>query len=180
MRLGFDFDKVLINYPPLLPSGLFDKYYKKRDNGILLYRIPTFPEQLLRKLLHLPFMRPAIKHNMDFLKSISKKNNKLFLISSRFKFLEPETKRLLKKHQLDKVFDQTFFNFENKQPHEFKNEVLKKLNLDIYTDDDLSLLKHVAKNNSKTKFFWLNYKKEKKQLPKNIKEIYKLEEIFSK
>lgn len=178
MNIGFDFDKIFIDYPPLLPATLFDKLYKKKDNGILLYRIPGYPEQLLRKALHLPFMRPPIKENIAFLKSISKKKNKLYLISSRYKFLEKETNRLIQKHQLDKVFDGMYFNYENKQPHLFKDVVLRTLKLDIYVDDDLSLLKHAAKGNPKTKFFWLNTKHIKAKLSKNIFSISELSQIF--
>lgn len=178
MKIGFDLDKIFINYPPFLPSFLFDKFYKKRDNGILLYRIPTYPEQLFRKFLHLPIMRPPITENMEVLKSISKKSNKLFLISSRYKFLEPETTRLVKKHKLDKIFNELYFNFENKQPHLFKNAVLKNLKLDMYIDDDLSLLRHVAKDNPKTKFFWLTPFVIEQRLPKNIFPISQLSEIL--
>jgi hypothetical protein len=177
MNIGFDLDKIFINYPPFLPSVLFDKFYKKRDNGVLLYRIPTYPEQLFRKFLHLPIMRPPIKENLAVLKSISKKSNKLFLISSRYKFLEPETTRLVKRYHLDKIFTELYFNFENKQPHLFKNDVLKKLKLDMYIDDDLSLLKHVAKDNPKTKFFWLTPFTKDERLPKNIFPITQLSEI---
>ena len=56
MNIGFDFDKVFIDYPPFLPGKLFDKLYKKKDNGTLLFRIPEYPEQILRKALHLPFI----------------------------------------------------------------------------------------------------------------------------
>jgi hypothetical protein len=179
MNIGFDFDKVFIDYPPLFPTRLIDRLYKQRDNGVLIYRIPSYPEQLFRKATHLPVLRPPIKENLEFLKNISKKNNKLYLISSRYKFLEPETTRLIKKYQLDKTFDKMFFNFDNKQPHLFKEAILKKLQLDLYIDDDLSLLKHVAKSNPKTKFFWLNTTLQTKQLPKNIFEIKKLKEIFN-
>lgn len=178
MNIGFDFDKIFIDYPPFFPAKLIDKLYKQRDNGILLYRIPTPPEQLLRKATHLPFLRPPIKENLELLKDISKKKNKLYLISSRFKFLEPETNRLIKKYKLDTIFDAMYFNFDNKQPHLFKEKILKKLKLDLYVDDDLSLLKHVAKSNPKTKFFWLNHKYDKQSLPKNIFEIKRLEEMF--
>lgn len=179
MNIGFDFDKIFIDYPPFLPAKLFDKLYKKRDNGVLLYRIPGYPEQLLRKTLHLPFMRPAIKENLGILKNISKKNNKLYLISSRYKFLQPETNRLINKYDLDKIFDAMYFNFDNKQPHLFKEKILQKLHLDLYVDDDLSLLRHVAKSNPKTKFFWLNNNDSQQSLPKNISEIRKLNEIFN-
>lgn len=178
MNIGFDFDKVFINYPPFFPAKLIDRLYKQRDNGVLLYRIPSHPEQLFRKVTHLPFLRPPIQENLTFLKSIPKKNNKLYLISSRYKFLEPETTRLVKKYQLDTVFDKMYFNFENQQPHLFKEKILKKLHLDLYIDDDLSLLKHVSKSNPKTKFFWLNHTSDKKSLPKNVVEIKKLDEIF--
>ncbi len=178
MNIGFDLDKVLINYPPFLPSILFDKLYKDRDNGVLLYRIPAYPEQLLRKSLHFPLFRAPIKKNFDFLRSIPKKENKLYLISSRYEFLKGLTNQLVKKYQLDKIFDDLYFNFENKQPHEFKNEVIKKLHLDVYIDDDLSLIKYVAKHNQHTKFFWLNHVTQQKPLANNIFAIHKLEEIF--
>lgn len=180
MSIGFDFDKIFIDYPPLLPPILFDRLYKKKDNGILLYRIPSYPEQIGRRLLHLPFLRPPIKENLAFLKSIPKDKNKLYLISSRYKFLEKETTRLVKKYALDKTFDKLYFNYENKQPHLFKDDVIQKLHLDLYIDDDLSLIKHVAKNNPKTKFFWLNHTKSTKPLAKNIYEIRTLSEIFKK
>ncbi|HEX8932142.1 MAG TPA: hypothetical protein VF810_03230, partial [Patescibacteria group bacterium] len=157
MKIGFDLDKIFINTPPFIPDQLINKLYKKRDNGDLLYRIPGSPEQLLRKLTHLPVFRPLIKNNINFLKHLSKKNNQLYLISSRYKFLENETNQIIKNNKLDKIFNGLYFNFKNLQPHLFKNAILKQLKLDIYIDDDLSLLKYVAKNNPQTKFFWLNH-----------------------
>jgi hypothetical protein len=179
MNIGFDLDKVFIDYPPFIPDTLFNKFYKKKDNGVLLYRIPSYPEQLLRKSLHMPILRPGIKENLAFLRSISKREHKLFLISSRFKFLEGTTQRLIKKYELDKVFDGLYFNFANEQPHLFKDRIISKLNLDLYIDDDLSLLRHVARNNARTKFFWLTPQIEKHSLPKNIFAISHLPEIFS-
>lgn len=178
MKIGFDFDKIFIDYPPFLPDVWFDKLYKKRDDGILLYRIPTYPEQILRKLLHLPYLRPPIVENLVFLKSIPKKKNKLYLISSRYKFLQPETTRLVKKYKLDKIFDTLYFNFENKQPHLFKDTIITKLHLDLYVDDDLSLIKYIAKHNPKTTFFWLNHHTKTQPLAKNIVEIKQLSEML--
>jgi hypothetical protein len=71
-----------------------------------------------------------------------------------------------------------YFNYENKQPHEFKNEVLKKLKLDIYVDDDFSLLRFVAKDNPKTTFYWYNQEQRNGQLPKNIRSVSDLKTIF--
>ncbi len=179
MNIGFDLDKVFIDYPPLVSPKLIDKLYKKKDNGGLLYRIPAYPEQVFRRISHFPLLRPAIKENLEFLRNIPKKNNKLYLISSRFKFLEKRTLKLVKRYELDKVFDEMYFNFGNQQPHEFKNDVIKRLKLNIYVDDDLSLLKHVAKSNIKTKFFWLNQDQNDKALSENIFAISKIKMIFN-
>lgn len=180
MKIGFDLDKVFIDTPPLVPTSVINKFYKKRDNGILLYRIPSRPEQLFRKATHVPLLRRGITKNLAFLKGLSKEEYKLYLISSRFKFLESETNALIKTYGLDKIFDTMYFNYDNRQPHEFKNEVLKKLDLDMFIDDDLSLLKHVAKDNPKTKFFWLDTATAPDNLAKNIVPIKHLPEIFSK
>jgi FMN phosphatase YigB (HAD superfamily) len=179
MKIGFDLDKVFINTPPLIPNAVINKFYKQRDNGVLLYRIPSRSEQLFRKAIHAPFLRQPIQANLAFLKELSnEKKHQLYLISSRFNFLKPETTRLVKKYQLDKIFDELYFNYDNKQPHEFKNEMLKKLKLDIFVDDDLSLVRYVAKNNPKTKFFWYDQQAKGKSVGDNIKAITNLGEIL--
>lgn len=179
MKIGFDLDKIFINTPPLIPNTIINKLYKQRDNGILLYRIPSRPEQIFRKATHIPLLRQPIKDNLSFLKTLAKENKyQLYLISSRFKFLKPETANLVKKYELDKIFDKLYFNYENKQPHEFKNEILKKLNLDIFVDDDLSLVRYIAKDNPKTKFFWFDEHRKPGKLDNNITAIAKLGDIF--
>lgn len=179
MRIGFDLDKVFIDTPPFIPNTVITKFYKKRDNGILLYRMPSRPEQLFRKAMHATVLRPPMKKNLAFLQALSQaKKHQLFLISSRFKFLEPETALIVKKYELDKIFDKLYFNYDNKQPHEFKNETLQKLHLDIFVDDDLSLLRHVAKDNPKTKFFWFDEHAKRATMGNNIKAITTLGEIL--
>ncbi len=179
MNIGFDLDKVFIDYPFFLPDFIIDRLYKKKANGQLIYRIPNKPEQMLRLLIHHPFLRQPIKENVEFMKDLASKNtHKHYLISSRLGFLKEKTLHLVKKHQLNKLFEDLYFNFENKQAHIFKNEIIQKLKIDMYVDDDLHLLKYLAQNNAKTKFFWLN-KKIKKNLGKNLFAIKTLPEMFS-
>ncbi len=175
MNIGFDLDKVFINTPPFIPKSFIDKLYKKRDNGILLYRIPGPASQIIRSITHLPIFRPPIKDNLEFLLSFPKNKNKLYLISSRFKFLESKTNRIVKKYHFAKIFDEMYFNFANEQPHIFKNRIIKKLKLDYYIDDDLSLLNYVAGDNLLTKFFWLTTQSKDKHLLPNIQVISKLQ-----
>ncbi len=179
MKIGFDLDKVLINFPPLVPSRLIDLIYKGKLNGSLKYRIPGRLEQIIRIFSHYPLLRPPIRSNINYVKNLALANkNKYYLISSRFSFLEKRTNDIIKKYQLDKMFDAMYFNYSNKQPHEFKNEIIKKLDLDMYIDDDLRLLEYLAKNNPKTKFFWLN-KNLNKPMKNNLIAINNISEMFT-
>jgi FMN phosphatase YigB (HAD superfamily) len=179
MNIGFDLDKVFIDYPPLVPDWVLDRLYKKKSNGTLLYRIPSQPEQVFRRITHKSFLRPPIKKNISFLQRISKENNKLYLISSRFDFLEDITLTLMKRHGFDKIFDGMYFNFKNEQPHEFKDRILQKLHLNTYVDDDFHLLKYVAKRHKKTTFFWLTNTKHNHLITRNIIAIHSLPEILT-
>jgi len=178
MNIGFDLDKIFIDYPPFIPDSLIDSLYRKTSSSTLSYRIPSLPEQIIRKVSHHSIFRPPIKNNISFMRGIfAKKKNKYFLISSRFGFLKRETYIILKKYQLDKLFHGIHFNFNNEQPHLFKNKTIQQLHIDYYIDDDLPLLKFLAKKNPNKKFFWLN--KQTGTINKNIFGIKHLAEIFS-
>lgn len=177
MHIGFDLDKVFINTPPFIPDFIISKLYMKKSNGKLLYRIPGKYEQFIRHISHDPLFRPPIKENLNFLRKIAQDKDTLFLISSRFSFLKKQTQKLVKKYKLDETFHMIHFNFEDKQPHIFKEKFVNELKLDKYVDDDLHMLKYLASKNNFTKFYWFNSKLQKK-ISNNIKAITKLSEIL--
>ncbi len=178
MNVGFDLDKVFIAYPFFLPDFVVDKTYKIIFNNSIIYRIPSKPEQFLRLLLHYPLFRQPINKNIEFVKNISKKNtDNYFLITGRFGFLKKRTDEIIQKNGLDKIFKKIFINSNNEQPHIFKSNLMKQLRIDRYVDDDLYLLKYAAKENPKTKFFWLN-NKTSKALDKNLFAIKNISEMF--
>lgn len=179
MKIGFDLDNVYINTPPFVPKSVITRFYMKKPNGMLLYRIPSRKEQLLRLALHHPIFRQSLKKNMAFLNSLSQTEHSLYLISSRYGFLKNMTERIVKKYNLDTYFKELYFNYENKQPHIFKNEVIKKLKIDKFVDDDLYLLKYIAGRNNKVKLYWLN-KKINKSISANIQAITDLADILNK
>jgi len=179
MNIGFDLDKIFIDYPPFVPAGLINRLYKQKSNGVLLYRIPPKLEQIIRVISHHPLLRPLITKNIQFVEYLSKnKKHKYYLISSRFSFLKERTEAIVKKYKFDKIFDNMLFNFRDQQPHIFKDEVIKKMKVDRYIDDDLPLLEFVSKKNPNTKFFWLN-KKHTKPLGKNLFAIKNLSEMLN-
>lgn len=179
MNIGFDLDKIFINFPPLVPTKIIDWLYKGRSNGKLKYRMPSNAEQIIRIFSHYPLFRPPITKNINYVKNLALANkNRYYLISSRFGFLEKRTSDIIKRYKLDKIFNTMHFNYSNNQPHEFKSEVIKKLNLDMYVDDDLQLLEYLSDKNPKTKFFWLN-NKTSKTLRKNLFGIKNISEMFT-
>jgi hypothetical protein len=179
MNIGFDLDNIFINTPPLIPQSILERLYRKRSNGNLEYRIPSRKEQIIRIFSHHPLFRPGIKNNLQFLYNFPKENHKLFLVSSRYGFLESMTNRIINKYKFDKVFDALYFNIQNKQPHMFKTETINKLRLDAFVDDDLRLLKYIASKNNHIKLYWLN-KKMDKIISGNIRAITKLVDILEK
>lgn len=177
MNIGFDLDGVFIDKPPLVPKWLIELLYKGRSKN-LSYRFPSKPEQLLRKLSHRKAFRPLIKKNIDVIINRRRQNkHAFFLISARFSFLQKETENLLSSHRLKELFGETLFNTLNMQPHLFKENVLKKLAIHRYVDDDLLLLLFLAARFPRINFFWLN-KKKKKTLEKNVFAIRNLSDAF--
>jgi hypothetical protein len=179
MKIGIDFDKVFVSPPPFIPPSVIDMFYKKK-NGTLSYRIPGAFEKKIRILSHSPILRKPINQNLSYLQKISKKNPEIYLVSSRFSFLKNKTDNWVKKYDIEKYFKKMYFNYEDKQPHIFKNEILQSLHIDTFIDDDLDLLLYLSKHNPKIKFYFLTNKKILPNiLSSNITQIHNLQEFYS-
>ncbi len=156
-KIGLDLDGIIIDKPPLIPKQLIEWLYKGKQPDGLHYKFPGKFEQKIRLLSHLPFLRPPITKNINYIKKLSqKKHIRLYAISSRYQFLEQITHNWLKKHFPKKVFQKIYLNTNNQQPHIFKEKVLKKLQPNIFIDDDNSIVKHLQKTNLETKIFYVN------------------------
>ncbi len=179
MNIGFDLDRIFINTPPFVPYKIIEMFYRqKTTKDIPLYRIPSTFEQKIRLLAHHKLLRPPMRENIRYIqKNLPKKGNKYYLISSRFSFLKEKTEELVRQYRFDKIFDGIFMNIENKQPHHFKHEVIEKLSIDSFVDDDLPLLLFLAKKNLKTTFYWFNRKRAEK-LSNNLFAITHISEIL--
>lgn len=179
MNIGFDLDKIFINLPPYIPDKIVDRFYKHKTKEDLLYRIPSKTEQVFRLVTHAKTFRRPIQENLKFIEEMTqKKDNKYFLITGRFGFLKKKTEAFINKHNFDKIFDGMYFNYDNQQPHKFKNIIIKNLHLNTYVDDDLDLLKFLSKGNPNVSFFWFNKKRQGK-IDNNIFAITKLQQIYN-
>lgn len=161
-KIGFDFDRVLIDYPPVVPYSVVTFFYRyglipvKRNSHKLVYRVPGPFERQVRLLTHFPIFRAPIVENIATLRKLYRqKNTQLYLVSGRFGFLEARTNELLKAYGLRKYFKKTFFNFQNMQPHEFKLEMIRKLGINIFIDDDIEILSYLSKKAPNLDYFWI-------------------------
>lgn len=159
MNIGFDLDRIFINYPPFIPPKLIDWLYKRHDKKTLSYNIPrSRVSKLIRRLSHISPLRPPIKTNIHLLQNFPRNPHahNLYLISSRYKFLESLTHRLLNRWGLTSHFCSINLNTKNEQPHHFKEKIIKKYNIKLYIDDDLALLKYLQRTCPKVKLLWYN------------------------
>lgn len=171
MNIGFDLDGIFVNLPPILPAWVIERLYRERNQTKLTYRIPGRFEKRIRILSHASLLRPPIKKNILFAKNLSKDNKYTFyLVSSRFGFLKKQTEKIIKKYGIDTIFHKIYFNYDNEQPHVFKDRIIKKNKISLFVDDDIYLLKFLAKENPSTQFFWLNSTKNA-ALTKNLSAI---------
>jgi hypothetical protein len=178
MKIGFDLDGIFIDKPLFVPKIIIERLFREKTNSKIAYRFPSRFEQAVRILSHSSALRPTIIQNVIYLKTIVQKStHKHYLISGRFGFLKERTNAIVKKYNFDKIFDSMHFNFEDQQPHIFKDEVIKEMKIDRYIDDDLPLLEFLAVKNPKVKFFWLN-NKQNKPMSENLFAIKNLFEMF--
>ncbi|MBN1169137.1 hypothetical protein JXA63_04575 [Candidatus Woesebacteria bacterium] len=134
--IAFDLDGVVIGKPPLIPKNLIEFLYRGRINHKLSYRYPNSRLEIkIRKFSHFPYFRFPIKQNITLIKKLAKKNT-LYVISSRYSFLEQETFRWLDHYKVKKYFKKIILNTKDEKPHLFKLDKLKKLKPDIFIEDD--------------------------------------------
>ena len=184
-RVGFDFDKVFVNTPPLIPDKVVDILYKgyiakNRQPNYLKYKFPNKIEQKIRILSHHPVFRKPINENIKEIGRIyANPNLRPYLISSRFGFLKKRTDNFLKKHNFHANFHGIYFNYKNEQPHKFKLRMIKKLKIEAYIDDDHDLIYYLSEKHPKISYFLLSPKRKMvyKYKPKNIKIIKDLTDL---
>jgi len=153
LRVGFDLDGVLLYNPARVvrPIIVFLKriFFKKEIDKF------HYPQTKIQKLIWLMFHKvvfgPATGYE-ELKKLIKSKKIKAYIITGRNESLKNDFNRWLKKLEADKYFSGSYFNDKNEQPYLFKEKIIKKLNLDIYVEDNWDIVRNI---NSKLKVLWI-------------------------
>ncbi len=147
IRIGFDLDGVVIGKPFFVPQSLMEKLVREKVDHRLSYRYPkTAFEISVRIISHNPLFRHPIRKNIKLIKELYKSNKyELFVVSSRYSFLDERTKEWFKFYKMRKFFKHIYINMNNEQPHIYKERMIKKLKLKVFIDDDKPLLNNLKK-----------------------------------
>ena len=152
LRVGFDLDGVLLYNPARIirPIIVFLKkiFFKKEVDRF------HYPKTKIQKLVWLMFHKivfgPALGYS-DLKKLIISKKIKAYIITGRNESLKNDFEQWMKKLEAKKYFSNYYFNNKNEQPYIFKEKMIKKLNLDIYVEDNWDIVRKIKVKKSKIK-----------------------------
>lgn len=156
LRVGFDLDGVLLYNPiritrPII-SVIKKLFFKKK--GLRFYSPQTTWEKKLWQLFHKSsiFVAPGL----DEIKILIKENKiKAYIITARYSFLKNDLDQWLKKMKVNRYFSGIYYNQKDEQPHLFKERTIKKLNLDIFVEDNWDIVNCLKNKKLKLKIYWI-------------------------
>src|SRR3989338_834487 len=155
IKVGFDLDGVLLYNPARvarMPVTLIKKILTHKSE-IKFYTPKSRAEKIIWRILHWSSILPA--SGLDEIKKlVSSGKIEAYLISGRYSFLESDLKWWLNKLKLVGHFTGIHFNKMDEQPHLFKENMIKKLNLDIFVEDNYDIVSHLTKK-SNEKTYWI-------------------------
>ncbi|MFH1602055.1 MAG: hypothetical protein ABIB61_03815 [Candidatus Shapirobacteria bacterium] len=138
IRVGLDLDGVIINKPPAIPKSVIEWLIQSHTNHQKKYRFPkTKLEQWVRIKSHHWKLRRPLNQNLKMVQNLAKsKKHDIYFVSSRFSFLKQQTKNWFEHYFPKFNYKKVYINLKDQQPHLFKEEMIKKLKLDCYLEDD--------------------------------------------
>lgn len=158
LRVGFDLDGVILYNPvrTLRPISHFIStlIFKKKQTSFYIPRTPF--EKFMWYLLHKTSFIPARGLN-DLKKLVDERRVEAYLITGRYSSLTHDFEKWMKKIKADKHFVAWMHNVKNKQPHHFKTDMIQKLKLDVFVEDNWDIVRNLAstRKGSNAKIFWI-------------------------
>lgn len=157
MLLGFDYDGVVI-YNPLHVARAPIAWFKSHFLGLnktSFYKPQTGWQFFIWKLLFF-YSLPA-KSGLAELARLKRERSdlKTVLLTGRFHLSKDKIEKTLAQAGYPKIFDEIITNDDNLQPHEFKEKIIVEKKIEVYFEDNVDIVLHLAKNCPQTKIVWL-------------------------
>lgn len=157
LKVGFDLDGVLL-YNPTRNARPVIKFLKEkvlRKKKVSFYVPRSGISKFLWDAIHKSslWIAPGIH---DIYQLIDDKKIEAHIITARFEHLKKDTTKWFNKLNHKKHFTNTIYNKNAKQPHQYKAELIEKMNLDIFIDDNWDIVKALAEKYPQKKIFWVS------------------------
>ncbi|MFA9289285.1 MAG: hypothetical protein ACEQSA_05405 [Weeksellaceae bacterium] len=156
LKVGFDLDGVLLYNPARIARPIIaqsKKFLFKKDTT--KFHFPKKPwEQWAWKWLHLSSISIADGFE-DVKEMIDNKQIEAYIITARYSFLREDFEQWKLKLNTKQYFKECYNNENDEQPHIYKANLVKKLGLDVFVEDNWDIVQHMAKT-TKTKVYWIS------------------------
>ena len=157
IKVGFDLDGVLLYNPTRIarPIIVFIKKIFFTDQIDKFHYPKTAIQHIIWSLLHKSsmFVSPSYEEIKNLIKN---KQIEAYIISARYEFLKSDFDKWINIMKAKKYFKKFYINKNGKQPYIFKREIISRLKLDIYIEDNWDIVRQITKTQSKTKVFWIS------------------------
>ena len=155
IRVGLDFDGVIAYNPFRLVRAPW-AFLKNRFLGVkklsFFYPKNRF-EKMIWIMMHDSSIFPA--KGAKFLRELVNEDLvEAHLISGRYSFLDCQLYTWLERFGLRKIFRSININEQDRQPHLFKEAVIKKLGVEFFIEDNWDIVDYLD-GRSKAEIYWI-------------------------
>ena len=164
LKVGFDLDGVILYNPARIvrPIIVIIKRVLFHKTALKFYYPRSNWEKLIWRIFHWSsfITAPGLS---DLIKLAQSGKIEAYIITGRFDYLKDDFHGWIKKINGNKFLKGYYHNVKNEQPHLFKEKMIKKLDLDIYVEDNWDIVNYLAnkidalsnKQNKKVQILWI-------------------------
>lgn len=156
LKVGFDLDGVILYNPARIarPLVALIKSVLLKKKKLKFYVPETENEKMLWRLFHKSSLFTA--GGFDEIEKMVKNGDiEAYIVTARYDFLKDDFHEWLKNKKADRYLKAWFHNEKNDQPHLYKEKKLKELDLDVFVEDNLDIVKHLTKIFPKKRVIWI-------------------------
>jgi hypothetical protein len=158
LKVGFDLDGVLLYNPARIfrPITMTVKSFlkPKSTKKTHFYYPKSKIEIFIWKIVHWSSM--FLAKGLSDIKLMKQKDLiRPYIVTSRYDCLKNDFYYWLKKMNAKNIFVGTYHNKDNLQPHIFKENMINKLELDYFFEDNWDIVKHLNIK-TKAKIYWIS------------------------
>lgn len=156
LKVGFDLDGVILYNPARImrPAVALVKDLILKKKKLKFYIPQTPQERYMWHLFHKSslFIAPGFSE----IRTLAEKGIiEPYIITARYSFLKPDLDKWLKKADAYSYFKACIHNEKDEQPHLYKERMMRELKLDVFIEDNLDIVLHLAKSLPDKKIIWV-------------------------